>query len=59
MNTNISNDDILKQGEEARSLAKQLVCNHPNGGRSEQAVVAEAVAMGTIAALSVHDRSRS
>lgn len=59
MDTKISDDEIMKQGEEARRLAEDLVCANPNGGRSEQAVVAEAVAMGTIAALNVRDRHRS
>lgn len=59
MDTKRSDDDTLKQGEEARSLAESLVLAHPHGGRAEQLIVAEAVAMGTIAALNVRDKRRS
>lgn len=54
-----SKNETLTQGEQARDLAFQMVKGQQGGGNKEQSMVAEAVAMGTIAALAVRDKSRN
>lgn len=47
---------ITEQGEEARQLAATIAQGQPNGPKTGQVAIAEAVAMGTVAALTTMSR---